>query len=171
MHKENRRIHVPRTHDAQEARILAPSLGRVTQHSWAPRTPWPARYRAAARVPKGPGALLAGPGRPRAGTTPLARHPQTEPLGVSQPVGPLLCGRLGAEGAVGEAPPRGRPGPALTLQQSGDETVHVQLPVRHFVGTKHSFPAAGTRASRRRRLRRRLGVLSPTSHAAFRPRF
>lgn len=106
-------------------------------------------------------------------------------LPANGPLRPLLRGRLGAgrggplgfgrrrEGDEdsGGSPPtsRCRLGPALTLQQSGDETVHVQLPVRHLVGSRRSFPAAGTRASRRRRLRRRLGVPSPTRHAAVRP--
>ena len=134
---------------------------------------------------------------PARGTAPLARPLSRRPLPwPTSFFAPILGGRLGAgkagkrasggwgdwggvfprapapegPGGIRESVPSPRPaGPRLTLQQSGNKTVHVQLSVRHLVGTRRSFPAAGTRASRRRSLRRPLGVPSPTSHAAFRP--
>lgn len=143
-----------RPNNAQGARTLG-----------GPRTPGllaPPGRRAAVPVPAGP----RGPrGRPSRAACP-------RPTGLSQPSAGRERGSRrprGAKGA-GRRPVRGRPRSALTLQQAGDETVHVQLPVRHLVGSRRSFPAAGARASRRRRLRRRLGVPSPTSHAACRPR-
>lgn len=169
------------------ARILAPSLGRVTQYPWGSPHPPPARRRASPR--SSAGTVLAVPRQADAGTAPLAVPPpgrvlggcSSRPTGLSVPSSAAASGREGGDpsglGGGGRGtrtrgdPPtsRCRLGPALTLQQSGDETVHVQLPVRHLVGSRRSFPAAGTRASRRRRLRRRLGVPSPTRHAAVRP--
>lgn len=165
------------------ARIPTPSFWKGSPHAPA------ARRRAGPRRSAGH--------CPPAGTAPLARPLSRRPLPwPTSFFAPILGGRLGAgkagkrasggwgdwggvfprapapegPGGIRESVPSPRPaGPRLTLQQSGNKTVHVQLSVRHLVGTRRSFPAAGTRASRRRSLRRPLGVPSPTSHAAFRP--
>ena len=185
MHKENREeIHVPRTYNAQKLASSHPpwegspsTLGLLVAPGQrdAMTVPEGSRGHCPPGRPRGqplsncllPTVFLeAAPPRPR---QPLRPPPPQPPRGGNG--GPLGFGGEGERGLKGAPPPCGRPGPALTLQQSGDETVHVQLPVRHLVGTRRSFPAAGTRASRRRRLRRRLGAPSPTSHAACRPRF
>lgn len=118
-------------------------------------------------VPPPPGKAVPADGA-RASVRPLrrpARHPALRGF-RGHLARPPSCPGSAREG---RAP---RPGAALTLQQAGDEAVHVQLPVRHLVGTRLSSP------------QREQGLLgggggggggggsafSPTSHAAFRPR-
>ena len=184
-HKENRgETHNSRAYNASEHASRPPPSGKGHP------TPRP---RAAVRVPEGPRGTARPRGQPLSpGLSPGGRSPG--PPASSPPSSAAVSGREkqgsgrrggGGRGGGGRFPrapapegpggvresvPSPRPtGPRLTLQQSGNKTVHVQLPVRHLVGTRRSFPAAGTRASRRRSLRRPLGVPSPTSHAAFRP--
>lgn len=129
-----------------------------------------------ARMPLGKAVPAAGPPAsarpPRLSARPPASQPELPASWGTRPARPHARPpprpRLEREGPRGRA--RRRPGAALTLQQAGDEAVHVQLPVRHLVGTRLSSP------------QREQGLLcggggsggggsafSPTSHAAFRP--
>lgn len=85
------------------ARILAPSLGRVTQHPWGSPHPPPARRRASPR--SSAGTVLAVPRQADAGTAPLAVPPpggvlggcSSRPTGLSVPSSAAASGREGGD--------------------------------------------------------------------------
>lgn len=142
-----------------EAGILAPSLEQSAEASTAAK-------QSTAASPEGCTGRWASGLSP---ASPPARQPALWASWGTRPARPPPGARLEREGPRGRA--ERRPGAALTLQQAGDEAVHVQLPVRHLVGTRLSSP------------QREQGLLrggsgggggssafSPTSHAAFRPR-
>lgn len=157
-HKEHRgETHNSRVYNAPE------HASRPTPSGKGHPTPRP---RAALRVPEGPRGTARPRGQPlSAGLSPGGRSPG--PPASSPPSSAAVSGREKqgsgrrrggvvfprapapeGRGGVRESVPSPRPaGPRLTLQQSGNKAVHVQLPVRHLVGTRRSFPAAGTRAS------------------------